>query len=270
MLHIYIVSLKQDIEKREVISKTLEDFGLEFSFIDAVYGKALSESDLNLYRNKSTGKIISRGFSATPGEIGCTLSHLKAYQEIIDRKLKWACILEDDAILDERFKTFIDSFQSAALNPKDLYILGGQNGLDERQIIESIKNTKLVGSQNFSKTIRSEQFIYRTCCYLISSSLAKEILRISKNEFILADDWNYLVKNKNINNIYISKFVDHPKDLSLSILQKEREKAVLSRTSNPSSQKKRILTTTRNFLQPRLRLLALKSYRFIEKKHKSE
>lgn len=268
MLHIFIVSLQQDVEKRAIISKTLKDFGLKFSFVDAIYGKDLPDSTLNSFRKKSTGKLIDRGFPATPGEIGCTLSHLKAYQEVIDRGLEWACILEDDAILDERFRVFIKSFQNAELNPKTLYILGGQNGLDEKQIIKSVKNTKLVGAQNFSKTIKSEQFVYRTCCYLISSHLAKKIINISKTSFILADDWNYLVKSKTINDIYISKFVDHPKDFSMSYLQQERDAVTLSRISNFNNKKKSFLFGAKSFLRPRLRLLILKSYRFIEKKDK--
>ena len=169
MLPIYIISLKQDTEKRKVISSTLEDFGLEFRFIDAIHGKELSTDIVNSARSNSRGNILKRGFLPTPNEIGCTLSHLKAYKNILDNNLSWACILEDDAILDKKFKTFIEDFQETILDPMTLYLLGGQNGLDELNVVKIRKNHINIAGQKFTKTIKSEKYIYRTCCHLVSS-----------------------------------------------------------------------------------------------------
>lgn len=266
MLHIFIVSLQQDVEKRETISKTLKDFGLKFSFVDAIYGKDLPDSTLNSFRKKSTGKIIDRGFPATPGEIGCTLSHLKAYQKVIDRGLDWACILEDDAILDERFKVFIKNFDSSNLSARDLYLLGGQNGFSDLQVIKSKKNKISIGRQSFSKTIKSEQFIYRTCCYLISASLASSFLELSECKFLLADDWDYLVKVKFIEEIYLSNFIDHPLDLSVSNLETER-KIEREKVHHASGKKKlQFFQRLKTGISWRARLILLNSYRLIEKK----
>ncbi|WP_201551152.1 glycosyltransferase family 25 protein [Psychrobacter sp. DD43] len=266
MLHIYIVSLQQDVEKRRVISKTLEDYGLKFSFINAVYGKELSEGVLSSIRAKSVGNVVRRGFSLTPGEIGCTLSHIMAYQEILNKDLDWACILEDDAILDERFKDFINNFQTTGLNSESLYLLGGQNGFPGTHVVKSINNIKYIGGQKFTKVIRSERFIYRTCCYLISSSLAKSLIFLSKKSFILADDFDFLVKNKIINNIYLSNFVDHPLDLSESHLQKERESAALNRNLIYHQKKNFFPLRVKNSIEWRLRLLILNTYKYVEKK----
>lgn len=262
MLHIYIVSLKQDIEKREAISKTLQNFELKFSFIDAIYGKELSEDTISSIRAKSAGKLLARKFPLTPGEIGCTLSHLKVYQNILDNNLDWACILEDDVILDERFNIFIRNFQATGLNPEFLYILGGQDGLGEGQIIKSLKNIQIVGEQKFVKTIRSSAVIYRTCCYLMSASSAKKIINSSRKNFILADDWSYLVKNNIIKNIYLSNFVHHPLDLSKSNLQQERDLAL----SNPHIKKDTFPSRAVRAIKWRVRSLPLKAYRYIEKK----
>lgn len=262
MLHIYIVSLKQDIEKRKIISKTLESFGLKFSFIDAVYGKDLSDDVLHSIRAKSAGKLLIRQFPLTPGEIGCTLSHLTAYQDMLDNNLDWACILEDDVILDERFGTFISTFEATRLNSESLYLLGGQNGLAEGQIIKSIKNIKTVGEQKFTKTIKSEAVIYRTCCYLMSSYLAEKIIKLSQTDFILADDWSHLVKKDIIKKLYLSDFVDHPVNLSESYLQKERELAL----KNLSRKKPLFSSRVIRAIKWRLRALPLKAYRYVEKK----
>jgi glycosyl transferase family 25 len=266
MLQIYIISLKQDTEKREVISEILEDFGLKFTFIDAIYGNQLSEDAISLTREKSVGTIISRGYSATPGEIGCTLSHLVAYQDILDKNIDWACILEDDVILDTRFKVFINTFQATGLNQASIYLLGGQNALSESRIVESIKNIKTVGGQKFSKTIKSEDFIYRTCCYLASSYLAEKLIALSKVNFIIADDWSYLIKNDIVKKIYLSKFVDHPSDLFKSHLQKEREVAALSKVSSDINIKTSFSLRVKGALKSRIRLPLLKAYRYVEKR----
>lgn len=262
MLHIFIVSLQQDVEKRAAISKILNEFNLDFTFIDAVYGKDLSKQYLNSIIEKSSGAVLSRGFPPTPGEIGCTLSHLKTYKKVIDRNLKWACVLEDDVILDNRFARFITTFQSNNLDPDNIYLLGGQNGLGKQYVIKSFKNIHNIGGQKFYKTIRSEKSIFRTCCYLISSELAKRLLNLSETKFILADDWHYLVKNKLVNSIYLSNFVDHPILLLNSNIESERSAEV----ANNSKQNFLFYKRSKIYLRRYIRLILLNSYRFIEKK----
>lgn len=266
MLHIFIVSLKQDVEKREAISRILNEFNLDFTFIDAIYGKELPDSYLESIRNKSAGKIVNRGFPATPGEIGCTLSHLKVYQEVIDRGLEWACILEDDAILDGRFKTFINDFESKDLSPLNLYLLGGQTPESKKHIIKSVRNIRDIGSQRFHKTLKSEKIIYRTCCYLINSNLAKKLISLGNDKLILADDWAYLVEKEIIRNIYLAEFVEHPVDLTDSHIQKEREAG--ASTNKASSRPVNLRRKISNVIRWRLRLLVLKAYKHIERKDK--
>lgn len=262
MLHIFIVSLQQDVKKRETISKILNDFNLDFTFIDAVYGRELPNEYLDYLRDKSSGKLIDRGFPATPGEIGCTLSHLKAYQEVIDRGLDWACILEDDAILDERFEIFIKQFQSTNLDSHNLYLLGGQTPNSKRLIIKSIKNIRNIGSQKFHKTIKSEKIIYRTCCYLISSDLAKNLISLGKNKLILADDWAYLIEKGLIRNVYLAEFVEHPIDLVDSNIQREREIAAMDiRIKTPTLSLSKRVKTSINY---RLKRVAFQLYKYIE------
>jgi len=266
MLKIYIVSLKKDIERRAIIQNILSEYNLEYEFIDAIYGKDLSEESLNLIRSKSQGKIIDRGFVPTPGEIGCTLSHIKAYQKLINSGFDWACILEDDAILDRRFKDFIDSFQSNHLKLEGLYLLGGQNGLDQSNVTKSIKNYQIIGKQQFFKTLKSENFIYRTCCYLVSSQLAKKLIDLNHSSFILADDWSYLSNISLIKNIYLADFVAHPIDLSTSNIHFERASATLQRIANDSEVKPSFFTLLKRSLRYRSRKLMMKVYTYTEKK----
>lgn len=266
MLHIYIVSLKQDIKRREIISKKLKNLDLKFSFIDAVYGKELSNEILDSIRSKSKGKILDRGFLASSGEVGCTLSHIKAYENILRNNLSWTCVLEDDVILDERFKIFINTFRDSFMDPKNLYLLGGQNVFSEVNIIKSFKNNIMIGGQKFSRTIESEQFIYGACCYLISYDLAKKLVQLFESSFILADDWNYLSEKNIISEIYLSRFVDHPSDLYASHLQEERVLAGASKQADNICIKKSFTERVKGAINWRLRVIKLRLYTYIEKK----
>ncbi len=270
MLKVYIVSLKKDTEKRRVISNTLNNYDIKFDFVDAIYGKELSDSTLDLYRVKSTGAIIERGFPATAGEIGCALSHLMVYQDMLDNNIKWACILEDDAILDERFKTFISKFKETNLNSKTLYLLGGQTCFNQKMIVKSFKNPINIGGQKFSKTIKSDHFIHGGCCYLLSSTLAESFIELSQQKFIVADDWRYLAKKNIIDKIYISNFVDHPLDFSTSNIHEERKMAS-NKVSDNTSKHNRFSLRVRRYIKWRLwltkwqlRATILKAYRYVE------
>ncbi|MFJ5444682.1 glycosyltransferase family 25 protein [Methylobacillus methanolivorans] len=242
MIPIYIISLVNDIDKRNIISKKLNDLNLEYQFIDAIHGKSLSQDFINKLSYK--GKLLTRGYLATPGEIGCTLSHLKAYKLILKNNNKWTCILEDDAILDENFSTFIKNFNNEVknLDKDNLYILGGQDGIEKTKYISrSIWSKQYIGKQKFYKTIKSEEFIFRTCCYVISKNTANNLATTLESNFYLADDWLNYRKLKLFTNIYIADIVHHPLDLSNSAIEHERLHAISNRALKSSSKIKSLL-----------------------------
>jgi len=223
MLDIFIVSLKSDLKRREVISSFLINCGLHFDFIDAIYGKEIKDSDflsLPLYTAESR---LNR--KLTHGEVGCTLSHLRVYNSIIEGDNDWVCILEDDALLTPEFASFITSFDKDKLKllPNNLYLLGGQNGIFQSRYIAKSRLTKInVGGVYFHKTIGSNNYIFRTCCYLMNKEMAAKIISLSKENFFVSDDWSYFSKLGIIKDIYLSDIVHHPLDLSGSHLEAER------------------------------------------------
>lgn len=75
---------------------------LEFERIPAVYGSELSEQQIDAYNRYMTRYQLSAN------EAGCFSSHKKAWQKILDDGVSYACILEDDAILSEDFRHFME------------------------------------------------------------------------------------------------------------------------------------------------------------------
>jgi GR25 family glycosyltransferase involved in LPS biosynthesis len=238
MLKIFIVSLKRDEEKRQIIKTKLDSLRLSFEFVDAVDGRQLPET--KLHGLDFSEKINIRNFPPTPGEIGCGLSHLQIYEKFNHLKDEWFCVLEDDAILDQRFAKFIHHFDvEKVTNYRDcLLVLGGQNGLSSKRLISrSVFNFFSIGGLFFRKVIDSERHVYRTCCYLINRRVAENLLKLSKKYFFLADDWVFFQKNKVFRNIYIADFVDHPLDLTQSAIEQERSSLKAAATSTKKESK---------------------------------
>ncbi len=79
------------------MQRQLEAMGLEYTFIRAVDGKALSQSDLQKYSRKRALKAKGRELST--GEIGCALSHADMHHRMVDDGIDEVLILEDDIFI---------------------------------------------------------------------------------------------------------------------------------------------------------------------------
>ncbi|MEX9848035.1 glycosyltransferase family 25 protein [Providencia rettgeri] len=223
---IYVVSLANS-NRRQLISEQFDKIGIKFSFIDAVNGKDIVENEVDAI---NASEFVKKRYKRVLGrnEIGCSLSHQLIYKQIAYDDIDYAFIFEDDVTLSHELVPIIKFFthlQSNVYN-ENLYILGGQQGLSSQDmIVLDKKNTiNISDSINFYKTISSENYIFRTCCYIISRNVALRLLTIHENSFYLADDWSLLYKEKSFEHIYLSDYIKHPVDLSTSTIQQERHK----------------------------------------------
>lgn len=103
---IFVISLANSV-RRKIISARLNSLGLAFEFIDAVNGRDLTEEqlsqvDYDFYPQRFGGKHRLK-----LGEIGCAMSHIRAYQHLVDNNIKEAIILEDDAIVSHYFRRIV-------------------------------------------------------------------------------------------------------------------------------------------------------------------
>lgn len=98
---VFIVSLARDTERRATISAHLTSLGIEFEFIDGVEGKALPADEI--------AAMLAPGAKLTGGQVGCYLSHLKAYRQMAERQIAAALILEDDARLHPKVARLLRS-----------------------------------------------------------------------------------------------------------------------------------------------------------------
>ncbi|SFR45626.1 glycosyl transferase, family 25 [Pseudidiomarina maritima] len=92
---IFIINLAHSTERWQHVSQQLDKLQLPYERIDAVYGKSLTDSEIDAAFSKTLADKYFH-YRLTRGEIGCYLSHVKAWQRIVDESLDFGIVLEDD------------------------------------------------------------------------------------------------------------------------------------------------------------------------------
>lgn len=91
---LFVINLDRDVERLASLDGSLGKLGLAYVRVPAVLGKAVPAweqlVDAELYGDRN------RNVMPRPGEVGCTLSHLKALEEFLRTDAPWGVILEDD------------------------------------------------------------------------------------------------------------------------------------------------------------------------------
>lgn len=96
MIDAFYINRDRDTARRERIEEQLERAGTAAERVSGIEG-----------RNPPAWLPVRYGKNLTDGEVGCSASHLAAAQIIVDRGLKFALVVEDDAILAPRFLVFV-------------------------------------------------------------------------------------------------------------------------------------------------------------------
>ncbi len=104
---VLVINLDRSPRRLAGITAQLDALGLPFHRIAAADGLALSANEHQRhYCTVLNRRLYHKSLSA--GEIGCYISHLRAWQWLLDSGFERAVILEDDAVLGENFRTMLD------------------------------------------------------------------------------------------------------------------------------------------------------------------
>lgn len=107
---IFIISLERSAQRRLTMAAQLDALRLDYEFINGIDGRDLDLCNFPPYALWRRRLFFGRDL--TPAEMGCLLSHRKAYQRMVDLDMDCAVILEDDAILQSAFPAVIRSLVS--------------------------------------------------------------------------------------------------------------------------------------------------------------
>ncbi len=117
---VFVISLKNEKERRAFMRRQLESLCLDYEFIDAIRGTERID-DPRWYDDASARRLEDRSLRA--GEVGCALSHASVYAEIVKRQLPWALVLEDDGILHPDLPRVLNALENGALKQGDVVFL---------------------------------------------------------------------------------------------------------------------------------------------------
>lgn len=170
-----VINLERAVERKKHMMEQLNNFPfLDVEFISAVDGRQLSLDRANLLFDQSSFYEL---YNRKPllGEIGCTLSHIKCYQKLIDSNERAVLILEDD------------TFLSSSLN-----LLNDMEIEDKPQLI------LLTPRFSYSYKVKDigdgfslNKVFFGSCSagYIINREAAKIICKLAKRPYWVADDW---------------------------------------------------------------------------------
>lgn len=176
----YVINLPKDQDRRESILRETSLFStLDVEIVEAVYGKELTNQEReNLFDSKKYSQYYGR--SVLPGEIGCTLSHRKCYEYLLNAEKSFVLILEDDAhFLSDSLKSDFGTAVEDIMNT------------DKPLVLLLQANASYIGKEkSFCKDYKLYQVYKSTCTtgYLINKNAARLLLH-EKKPYWVADDW---------------------------------------------------------------------------------
>lgn len=222
-IKIFVISLIGS-ERRSHIIKEFQKFNIEFEFIDAVNGKLLKlDSDPLI----DYSAVLKHPKWLTPGMVGCSLSHIKCYQKIIDENLDFALILEDDVCLNFDIADIaknITKFMSPDEVTLFFYQCWEEIFLSKKDAIPISLNTSFFRTSGKLKLIS-------TGGYMIGNSACKKMIENLLPVHIAPDPWKYfcergIISKVNIlyplpiSNAYFESTLGYQKNKIVSIITK--------------------------------------------------
>lgn len=162
------------------MEKQLSELGSEYERVNAIFGRELNSDDLNkYYSSKRSLRCQSRELNRA--EIGCGLSHLKAYGKLIEQKLPFALILEDDVIIPNEFEKALIHIESL-INPErpEVLLLSPANG-------DFNKTSKIRNSAEY-KAVPLKYGFYASS-YIVTQPAAQSLLIEHTPLGMVIDNW---------------------------------------------------------------------------------
>lgn len=182
----FVINLPSDSARRLVISTQLESLSIPFSVFNATNGKQLSKEDLA--RDYDRDRAIEKSHDLTLGEIGCALSHLGVYREMVERNIPHALVLEDDAKLSDTVPDILRRLQTLYTSDTPMVVL-----LNYVEKYKKLGMKKLGGSHHVVETYGGTPNAHG---YFITLAAAKSLTENLYPIWLVADSWERFREEK--------------------------------------------------------------------------
>lgn len=184
---VYLINLERRPERLKFMDDQIRSLGISYEVFNACDGKTLEK-----YKDDYVKYIHPKGkINKYKGQIGCSLSHIKIWEDIVKNKYTHAMILEDDAfITNKNFKNYVNNLINELPENYNFVLLGGSNLCGNL-----IKNKKyIIKGSNLPKTnwFLTGYIINYKFAKLVLSILKKEKTPFTIDEFLMKRFYRYI------------------------------------------------------------------------------
>ena len=195
-LQTVVISLLRSPQRREKAQSELSKTNLKWSFLDAVDGSQFQQSPPE-YPTRKVKRL--QGYDLTPNEIGCYLSHMKAWHMCLAQNQP-TLIFEDDFILLPHFEKTIDLLLTEFHDWQLIRLQGLVN--TDHDIVKKIGDISIV--KNDSDPLGAT-------AYLIKPEAARVLIEHSK---YIYEPLDHFLEHKEKHGIQILAAKPYPVDIS--------------------------------------------------------
>ncbi|MGN6578183.1 MAG: glycosyltransferase family 25 protein [Nocardioides sp.] len=194
----YVVNLARSQERRAHMLRELRRVKLDYEFIEAADGRDLDLSDADLV---DPGFVRKGAFWA--GVVGCSLSHLWIYAEVLKDDADLALILEDDVVLPIDITALVDAVAVNLVGAEAVLLHHHRRGRAERG--ESYRflrgsSVSLPGSRTLAAPADVGD-LAGTGAYLITREACARMLKEMLPVRARADDWEFFCERGALDNV---------------------------------------------------------------------
>lgn len=163
-----IIHLQRAKKRKKFVEDIINKIPIVSSVIDAVDGDLLTESEINSIYSKNKIYKTKYPFIINTGEIGCFLSHRKAWQRIVDQKLDAGLIIEDDVRINNSI--FVKAFNFSVKHIKEYKYI-------QFQVRKTNRKSEIIQADTQLQLLKPLPSYLRTSAQLVSFEAATELLQ---------------------------------------------------------------------------------------------
>lgn len=184
-LKVYVINLPREQIKKKRIKKLLEKFNFNFTFFKAVDGEKENLNYINGYNDLKRKLFFGR--SLLKKELGIFESHRKIINEIVEKKIKYGLIFEDDITLHSSFENILKKILNLDYSWDLIRFL-------DTKKINLLKGRNIINIEDKTCIKRYPYLFGGAHAYLISYYGAKKIIELTKDfyypiDLIMGQTW---------------------------------------------------------------------------------
>ncbi|RRZ90939.1 glycosyltransferase family 25 protein [Erwinia sp. 198] len=169
---IFVINLPVSTDRLQSMQKQLAAVGKEFITIKAVDGSKIADDEFFFYKREVS-------YAITKGEVGCAMSHLKAYKQLLDSDYDLALILEDDVTVPADIGKHLQSIAENNNRQCNVTLLSDVNHYQSKKLYSTDDNHHV-------HKVLNAAFSHG---YVINKPAAKKMLANLFPIWCVADQW---------------------------------------------------------------------------------